>query len=126
MVVSQKAKRGRTPTGGLVFVPRGKKLYEAGRDATLTHVGERKLLHHRTKGGHTKARLQQTALANVFDPKKKTYVKATVSIVSGNPANRNFVRRNIITKGAIIETSAGKARVTNRPGQEGQVNAILV
>ena len=36
------------------------------------------------------------------------------------------VRRNILTKGAIIETDAGKAKITNRPGQEGTVNAVLV
>ena len=29
-------------------------------------------------------------------------------------------------KGAIIETSAGKARITNRPSQEGQINAVLI
>ncbi|MFB6184110.1 MAG: 30S ribosomal protein S8e, partial [Haloarculaceae archaeon] len=43
-----------------------------------------------------------------------------------NPSNPNYARRNIITKGAIIETSEGRARVTSRPGQDGQVNAVLV
>ena len=43
-----------------------------------------------------------------------------------NPANVNYVRRNIVTKGAVIETSAGRARVTSRPGQDGQINAVLV
>jgi small subunit ribosomal protein S8e len=33
---------------------------------------------------------------------------------------------NIITKGAVIETDAGKARVTSRPGQHGVVNAVLL
>jgi small subunit ribosomal protein S8e len=36
------------------------------------------------------------------------------------------VRRNIVTKGAIIETDAGQARVVSRPGQDGQVNAVLL
>jgi len=36
------------------------------------------------------------------------------------------VRRNIITKGAILQTDLGKVRVTNRPGQEGVINGILV
>ena len=43
-----------------------------------------------------------------------------------NPSNVNYVRRNIVTKGAVIETSEGRARVTSRPGQTGQVNAVLI
>jgi len=43
-----------------------------------------------------------------------------------NPANRHFVRRNILTKGTIIETVKGKAKITGRPGQEGMVNAVLI
>ncbi len=43
-----------------------------------------------------------------------------------NPANPNYVQRNIITKGAIIKTSAGNAKVTSRPGQDGTINAVLV
>jgi len=36
------------------------------------------------------------------------------------------VRRNIITKGAVIKTEKGPARVTSRPGQHGIINAILL
>ena len=51
---------------------------------------------------------------------------ATIENVVSNAANLNYVRRNVITKGAIIDTSEGRARVTSRPGQTGQVNAVLV
>ena len=44
--------------------------------------------------------------------------------VRKNASNPNYVRRNIITKGAVIDTDAGRARVTSRPGQDGQVNAV--
>ena len=37
-----------------------------------------------------------------------------------------LVRRNIITKGSIVETKLGKAKVTCRPGQEGSVNGVLL
>ncbi len=126
MVIAQKAHTGRTAKGGNVFVPRGKRLYEAAREPVMTRIGEHTLLRERMKGGHTKTRLQQTATANVFDPKKKGFVKATIKIVTENKANRNYVRRNIMTKGAVIDTSLGKARITNRPGQEGQINAVLI
>ena len=43
-----------------------------------------------------------------------------------NSANPNYVRQNIITKGSVIETEKGKAKVTSRPGQHGVVNAVLI
>ena len=48
-----------------------------------------------------------------------------ISVVE-NPANRQYVRRNIVTKGAIVQTEIGKALVTSRPGQDGIVNAVLL
>jgi ribosomal protein S8E len=46
--------------------------------------------------------------------------------VKKNAANPNYVQRNIINKGAMIQTEAGLAKVTSRPGQDGNVNAVLV
>jgi small subunit ribosomal protein S8e len=43
-----------------------------------------------------------------------------------NTANPNYVRQNIITKGSIIGTEKGNAKVTSRPGQHGVVNAVLM
>ncbi|MEM5832609.1 MAG: 30S ribosomal protein S8e, partial [Candidatus Aenigmatarchaeota archaeon] len=37
-----------------------------------------------------------------------------------------YERRKIITKGAIIKTEIGLAKVTSRPSQHGVVNAILI
>jgi small subunit ribosomal protein S8e len=65
-------------------------------------------------------------IANVYNPKTKKYSKEKIVTTSANPANRHFARRNIITKGSIIETEKGKARITSRPGQEGTVNAVLI
>jgi small subunit ribosomal protein S8e len=49
-----------------------------------------------------------------------------MTTVTENPANKNFVRRNILTKGAVVATDLGKAKITSRPGQDGEVNAILL
>ena len=38
----------------------------------------------------------------------------------------SYVRRNIITKGAIVKTEAGLVKITSRPGQDGTLNGILV
>ena len=56
----------------------------------------------------------------------KKYSKLKILNIIDNKANRHFVRRNIITKGAIIKTEKGNARVNSRPGQEGSINAVLV
>jgi len=53
-------------------------------------------------------------------------VPADIEDVVENDANPNYIRRNIITKGAVIETSEGRARVRSRPGQTGQVTAVLL
>jgi len=58
--------------------------------------------------------------------KKKKYSKVKIVSVVETPSNRHFVRRNIMTKGSFIQTEKGKAVITNRPGQEGTINAVLV
>ena len=60
------------------------------------------------------------------DPKTKKYSRVKIDQVIDNPANRNFVRRNILTKGTIIKTSKGNAKIVSRPGQEGMLNAVLI
>ena len=80
----------------------------------------------RVRGGNEKNRLLRSNVANVFDPKKKKYVKAKIEAVLENPANRHYVRRNIMTKGTVIKTDKGNAKITSRPGQDGVINAVLV
>ena len=53
-------------------------------------------------------------------------VRATVKRVVENYADPNYVRRNIITKGAVLETDAGMVRVTSRPGMHGVVSGVPV
>ncbi len=77
-------------------------------------------------GGNFKKNLFSADAANLYDPKARKYVQAKIKTITENPANRNFVRRNIITKGCVIETDLGKAKVTSRPGQHGIVNAVLI
>jgi len=44
--------------------------------------------------------------------------------VRENPANPNYVQRNIITRGAILETDLGLVRIRSRPGQDGVLNGV--
>lgn len=119
--------QGRSPkkrTGGRRRSVRKKRLHQLGRSPTETRVGEQTLKTVDARGGETKVRAISTDVANVATD--SGVVNATIENVVENSANPNYVRRNIITKGAIIETDAGRARVTSRPGQTGQVNAVLL
>jgi small subunit ribosomal protein S8e len=125
MVVSQYRSK-RKSTGGRYVSFRGKKKKEMGRLPTLTKIGKRLSKLIRGRGSNKKTVLVTAEYANIFDPKTKKYSKIKIEQVVENPANRHYVRRNILTKGTIIKTSKGNACVTSRPGQEGMVNAILV
>jgi small subunit ribosomal protein S8e len=67
-----------------------------------------------------------TDFAYIIDPKTGKTTKTEILSVIENPANPHYVRRNIMTKGAIIDTKLGKARITSRPGQSGILNAVLI
>ncbi len=97
-----------------------------GREPTLTHLGETRKKFVHGFGGNTKVRLLRSADVNVTDPATGKTNKTTLETVESNAANRNYVRRNIITKGAVVETGMGRAKVTNRPSQDGLVNAVLL
>lgn len=125
MVKSQKQSK-RKPSGGRLSKNRDKRKFELGRPPALTKIGQRKQKTKRVLGGNLKKSLLAFETVNLYDFKAKSYKKAKVLKVLKNPANRHFVRRNIITKGSIIETDAGNAKVTSRPGQEDSVNAILI
>ena len=64
--------------------------------------------------------------ANVVDKKTNKVSRVKIINVKTNPADPNFVQRNILNKGATITTELGDAVVTSRPGQDGAVNAVLI
>ncbi len=125
MAISQFRSK-RKPTGGRYRAFRKKRKSDLGRIPSMTKLGERKKKNIRTMGGNLKVRLTQANIANVYDPKTKAYSQLKIITIKDNPANRQFIRANIITKGAVIETEKGRARVTSRPGQDGIVNAVLI
>lgn len=112
----------RKRTGGRLVRSHKKKRSQLGRQPAETTVGKPRLQVIDSRGNNKKVRALSTNVAQVADGDET--VHADIEGVSENPSNVNYVRRNIITKGAVIETSAGLARVTSRPGQTGQVNAV--
>ena len=113
-------------TGGRSKSSRNKRKIEFGRDPAETKIGERKRKTIRTKGGGKKLRLTNDQKINVVDPENNKMQIAEILGVIENHANDHFVRRNIITKGAVVETSLGQVKITSRPGQDGMVNGVLI
>ena len=125
MAISQ-GKSTRSPSGARNVANRGKRKSELGRDPAETRLDEKKLRKIRTRGGNEKLRLATANKINLTDVKSgKTQVTDILGVIE-NDANPNYVRRNIITKGAVVETPEGNAKVTSRPGQDGVVNGILI
>ena len=123
MAISQYRPK-RKVSGGIYISYRKKRKFEFGSEPRNTKIDINKKKKLRISGGNVKNVLLSAEIANVFDGKK--YNKSKIKAVLENSANRHFVRRNIITKGAVIDTELGKAKVTSRPGQDGLVNAVLV
>ncbi|MEM2940490.1 MAG: 30S ribosomal protein S8e [Thermoproteota archaeon] len=116
----------RKKTGGKKTPYRSKRKYELGRAPALTKIGEENSVEKvKTKGGGLKIRVIQASHANVALDDGKV-VKAKILDVVNNPANREFGRMKIVTKGALIKTEVGNALVTSKPGANGVVNAKLV
>jgi small subunit ribosomal protein S8e len=119
-------KSRRKPTGGRRVPSVNKRKTEIGGEKQLTKVGTESLRQYRCIGGSYKVGMLQAEYANVVDKKTNTVKKVKITTVKANPADPNYVQRNILNRGATIMTEAGEAIVTSRPGQHGAVNAVLV
>jgi len=114
---------------GRITKLRKKRKYNTGRKPAETTIGAVKKKAVRTKGGGDKMKLIKSDHAYVVLGGKSVLCKI-IDLVK-NPANKDFTRRRIITKGAVLKVSTpeGKeidVRVTSRPGQVGAINAVSV
>ena len=114
----------RRPTGGRSRPHRGRRAYEKDGYAVEPLVGEATSRPVYRRGGHVTTAVITAAFANVSDPKGKA-TKSKIVRVKRSPANRDYERRGVITKGAVLETEAGEAVVSSRPTADGVVNAVL-
>jgi small subunit ribosomal protein S8e len=116
----------RKKSGGKKHIFRGKRAFEMGSDAAETIVGETRVTRERGRGGKPKLRALAVNTVNVTDPATGKSQKTEIRGVVKNPANVDYQRRGVITKGAVLDTPLGQAIVTSRPGQHGVVNAVLL
>lgn len=113
-------KKGRKVSGGKYIKARKKKSYELAGQKRVVKLGDEKRKSKRTLGGNKKTFLLKSKSINILKDKKTQ--KVEIKNVLETPSNRFLARQNIITKGTVVETDIGKARVTNRPTQEGVIN----
>lgn len=115
------------PSGGKKRSSRKTRRYELGGHPTLTALGEKEVINkERIRGGGYKLKLSKAKFVNLALPEKKSAVKTEILEVVKNEANVDYDRRKIITKGTIIRTKYGLAKITSRPGQHGILNAVLI
>ena len=114
----------RKSSGGKYKKTRKKKLYEKRNQSRIVKLGEKRTKIVHCRGGLRKlVSLQQKEInLTVRGKSEKTVIKNVIE----TPANVFLARQNILVKGAIVETELGRARITNRPSQEGIVQGILV
>jgi len=118
--------RGKKLTGGTIHSHRKKRRFQRGSLPLHTKVGKEVKRIDRKRGGVKKLKLVSTEFANVIDPKTNKAKKVKILDVIKNEADPHLVRSEIITKGAIIKTELGEAKIISRPSQDGVVNAIII
>ena len=119
-----RSKRKRT-SGKFRANSKRKKAHIGGK-FTETVLGENEVVKERIRGGDTKNKVRSGNTINVCNPDSGETEKVEIQDVLENPANSDFVRRDILTKGTIVDTEKGKVRITSRPGQEGVLNGVKV
>lgn len=125
-MVNYQGRSKRKATGGRYKDFRKKRKFEIGSPPIETLIGPKKPKLVKTMGGNKKRKILQAETVNFTDFGGKTKGNVKIISVLKNPANKEYDRRKIITKGTIVETEMGPAKITSRPGQHGQLNAIQV
>jgi len=114
----------RKQTGGKKRPYRSKRIFDQGRHPVETLLGEEKLKTVKGRSAQQKTKLVKATTVNVTDPKTGKTEHLEILDVVSNPAKADYNRRGVITKGTIIRTEKGLARITSRPGQDGALSAV--
>ncbi len=105
---------------------RKKRKRELERPRINTTIETFKLKKQRVLGGNIKLKLFSTPFINVTDLSNNKTTKVKIMRFESNVASKDLNRRHILTKGAIVSTKLGNARISSRPGQHGVLNGVLI
>ena len=118
--------RKRKHTGGLIKHTRSRRSDEKDSFSVDTLLGDHSIRVKNSRGGNIKVSLVSDNSVNVIDKSNNSIKKVAITRVLKNPSNRDYERRRVITRGAILDTELGKVRVLSRPGQSGIIDGILI
>jgi small subunit ribosomal protein S8e len=112
-------------TGGKKRAFRTKRIHDQGRHPIESAFGETERKKVSGRSNKIKIKIVKTQSVNVSNPNTGLTERLNIIEVISNPANADYNRRRVITKGAIVRTDKGLAKIVSRPGQNGSLNAIL-
>jgi len=120
-------KSKRKSTGGMRATVRAedKKLHSIGGNPAHTTIAVKdpKRETENKRGSTSKVRLKTEKFVYAVEGKK--IKKLEIIAVEENNADRQFARKNVITKGAVVKAKDGSkevfVKVTSRPGQSGSI-----
>ena len=115
----------RKKTGGKKRAFRTHRVYEQGRQPVETLFGETKRKEVKGISRISKIKLVKAEYVNVSNPETGKTERLEILDVVSNPANADYNRRGVITKGTIVRTEKGLAKIVSRPGQEGSLSAVV-
>jgi small subunit ribosomal protein S8e len=115
----------RKKTGGRKIPYRSKRLHEQGRHPIETVYGDTERKKEKGRSKSTKVKIVSTEFVNVSDPSTGLTERLSILDVVSNPANVDYNRRGVLTKGTIIRTENGLAKIVSRAGQDGALNAVV-
>jgi small subunit ribosomal protein S8e len=115
----------RKQTGGKRRAYRSKRIFDQGRHPVETTLGEEKLKTVKGRSAKEKTKIVKTNVVNVADPSTGKTERLEILDVVSNPAKADYNRRGVITKGTIIRTEKGLAKIVSRPGQDGALTAVV-
>jgi small subunit ribosomal protein S8e len=108
-------------TGGRLKPARMRRKSEIDRYPNEPILGKDSIVPRRVRGGNLKLALKHIEFLNVNDRENKKTIKTKIIKVVRNPANKDYERRGVLSKGAFVETELGIVRIISRPGQNGSI-----
>lgn len=117
---------GRKYTGGRLNPYRSRRKYEIDRYPNEPVVGSENIITRRVRGRNYKMAVKSLEFVNVNDNENKKTIKTKIIKTLKNPANKDYERRGVLSKGAIVETELGHVKIVSRPGQVGTINGVVI
>ena len=107
MGISRSSKNKRRLTGGRMPIHRKKRKFEMGRQASMTKLGEKKVINVRGRGGNIKRRALKLNEGNFTWISEQVTKKCKIVEVIYNATNNELVRTQTLVKNSKI----GRAHV---------------